>query len=312
MIQFVAQSTARTNQQPSSSAMDPDVSLISRSGDTPRAPPHGYELYSVHLPLFRIPATGFEAQTGSRFATTAAALRVVLALDDDDELLIDLDQLSVRANGRITPIDALSEGYRSVFVMTVDIIRELLNYWDEILNGAQAVVLIDELETHLHPRWKMQVMTSLRKVLPRVQFIVTTHDPLCLRGMDDGEVVVLQRDENDHIHRLAESVQRQRNDCGTTINFRLFRLGEHNRPLNRDRIRPDSPVILPGAQPPEQPNLLPPLRPWISSTVWSSATARASKSSKMPSSSILRGGKQGMATPALNYVLLPLMQSLRH
>lgn len=156
-------------------------------------------------PVATIPYPGdwLRKQTGQRFDEIASALRVVLALDDDDELIIEPDHIAVRANGRVTPIDSLSEGYRSVFVMTVDIIRELLNHWDK-LELAQAVVLIDELETHLHPRWKMQVMTALRRVLPRVQFIVTTHDPLCLRGMDDGEVEVLQRDENDRIRALND------------------------------------------------------------------------------------------------------------
>lgn len=111
-------------------------------------------------PLATIPYPGewLRAQTGSRLDTVSAALRIVLALDDDDELIVEPERLAVRANGRVTPIDALSEGYRSVFVMTVDIIRELLNHWEH-LEDAQAVVLIDELETHLHPRWKMQVMT---------------------------------------------------------------------------------------------------------------------------------------------------------
>lgn len=147
------------------------------------------------------PADWLRAQTGSKFDTVVSALRVVLALNDNDELIVEPDHLAVRANGRTTPINALSEGYRSVFAMTVDIFRELLKHWSN-LERAQAVVLIDEIETHLHPRWKMQVMTSLRKVLPNVQFIATTHDPLCLRGMDDGEVVVLQRDAMNRIQRL--------------------------------------------------------------------------------------------------------------
>ncbi|MEH6412564.1 AAA family ATPase [Pseudomonas sp. CGJS7] len=155
-------------------------------------------------PLATIPYPGdwLRAQTGYRFDSIASALRVVLALGDDDELIVEPDYLAVRANGRVTPIDALSEGYRSVFVMTVDIIRELIDDFEN-LEEAQALVLIDELETHLHPRWKMQVMTSLRNVFPKVQFIVTTHDPLCLRGMDDGEVMVLQRDRAGRIHSLA-------------------------------------------------------------------------------------------------------------
>jgi predicted ATPase/5-methylcytosine-specific restriction endonuclease McrA len=147
------------------------------------------------------PEDWLRRQTGNRFDTIVAALRIILALDEEDELIVTPDYLAVRANGRVTPIDSLSEGYKSVFVMTVDIIRELLDRWDN-LEQAEALVLIDELETHLHPRWKMQVMTSLRKVFPRVQFIVTTHDPLCLRGMDDGEVMVLQRDHAGYIHAL--------------------------------------------------------------------------------------------------------------
>ncbi|WP_122559658.1 AAA family ATPase [Pseudomonas viridiflava] len=156
-------------------------------------------------PLATIPYPGewLRAQTGKRLATISSALRTILALNDDDELIVEPTRLAVRANGQVTSIDALSEGYRSVFVMTVDIIRELIDSWDH-LEEAQAVVLIDELETHLHPRWKMQVMTSLRRVFPKVQFIVTTHDPLCLRGMDDGEVVVLQRDMQNKIVSLSE------------------------------------------------------------------------------------------------------------
>ncbi|MER9882374.1 AAA family ATPase [Mesorhizobium sp. M0118] len=54
-------------------------------------------------------------------------------------------------------------------------------------------MLIDEVEAHLHPRWKIHIMKGLRTALPSMTFIVTTHDPLCLRGMRDGEVVVLSK-----------------------------------------------------------------------------------------------------------------------
>ena len=72
------------------------------------------------------------------------------------------------------------------------------------LETAHGVVLVDEIETHLHPRWKMRVMSSLREAFPRIQFIVTTHDPLCVRGMDDGEVIVLVRNELGGIITLAD------------------------------------------------------------------------------------------------------------
>ncbi|MBY3464252.1 AAA family ATPase [Rhizobium laguerreae] len=96
-----------------------------------------------------------------------------------------------------TPLHAVSSGYRSMLGMLCDVMRGLLD--PEVYEGfetfqtARGVVLIDEIEAHLHPRWKMQVMSSLRSALPGMTFIVTTHDPLCLRGMETSEVVVLQR-----------------------------------------------------------------------------------------------------------------------
>jgi hypothetical protein len=59
---------------------------------------------------------------------------------------------------------------------------------------AEGIVLIDELETHLHPRWKLEIVSRLRSVFPKLTFIATTHDPLCLRGLEPGEIVVLRKD----------------------------------------------------------------------------------------------------------------------
>ncbi len=53
-------------------------------------------------------------------------------------------------------------------------------------------------------RWRMRIVTSLRKAFPRVQFIVSTHDPLCLRGLDNGEVAVLRRTSRGRIYAVPE------------------------------------------------------------------------------------------------------------
>jgi hypothetical protein len=67
----------------------------------------------------------------------------------------------------------------------------------------RGLVLIDEIETHLHPRWKLRVVSALRKAMPNVQFVATTHDPLCLRGMRADEVQVFVRDEAHRIEVLS-------------------------------------------------------------------------------------------------------------
>ncbi|SEA67620.1 Predicted ATP-binding protein involved in virulence [Variovorax sp. YR216] len=139
----------------------------------------------------------------SEFKAVARALNEVLALKADDHISRDDEgNVQVKAHGRTTPIERMSDGYRSLFSMAVDIMRRMVERWGN-LEEARGVVLIDEVETHLHPRWKMLIMSALRRAMPQVQFIVTTHDPLCLRGMVDGEVQVLVRNEDDGIEALT-------------------------------------------------------------------------------------------------------------
>ncbi|MCP4096037.1 MAG: ATP-binding protein [Planctomycetaceae bacterium] len=95
-----------------------------------------------------------------------------------------------------TPFRDVSSGYRAVIGMVCDIMRWMLKERDghsTVLSEAKAIVLIDEIEAHLHPLWKMQILHGLRRALPNVIFIVTTHDPLCLRGLQGSQVRVLRR-----------------------------------------------------------------------------------------------------------------------
>lgn len=144
-----------------------------------------------------------------RFNMVIRTLREVLAIDGDFDVI-----QRVQDNGALfmvtaisepddaprfnrTPLHAVSSGYRSMLAMICDILKGLMNSTVypgfESFQSARGVVLIDEIEAHLHPRWKVQIMSRLRAALPNMTFIVTTHDPLCLRGMAQGEVAVLQR-----------------------------------------------------------------------------------------------------------------------
>lgn len=142
-----------------------------------------------------------------RFAMAARALRNVFSVDGDFEV-ISKDSIEDRCflitavDGEQKPASRIplrmaSSGFRSVLAMMCDIMRGLMSksiYSDfESLSTARGVVLIDEIEAHLHPRWKMSIIRAIRQTLPGMTFIFTTHDPLCIRGMGDGEVAVIRR-----------------------------------------------------------------------------------------------------------------------
>lgn len=168
---------------------------------------------------------------GHMFDAVARSLREILILKDEDEIVRDREgHVLVVAHGRKTPLERLSEGYKSLLTMSIDIMREMVEVWGN-LEDARGVVLIDEIETHLHPRWKMRVVRALRKALPKVQFIATSHDPLCLRGMLDGEVTVLNRDPDGVIGTLRDlpSVQSLRAEQLLTSDY--FGLSSTSDPL---------------------------------------------------------------------------------
>lgn len=138
------------------------------------------------------------------FASIARAMKEILSLEQREFLLRDSHRnILVRAHGRDTPLSKMSDGYQSLFAMSLDIMFRMTHYWRS-LESARGVVLIDEIETHLHPRWKIQVVSALRRAMPGVQFIFSTHDPLCLRGLTQHEVRVLFRDPHQQIVELSE------------------------------------------------------------------------------------------------------------
>lgn len=111
----------------------------------------------------------------------------------------------VRLGGHeIRDFDELSDGLQSMLGLCADIMEIMFAQGFQSMSAAQGTVLIDELGNHLHPSWRMQIVTSLRQAFPRIQFIYSTHDPLCLRGLKDGEVAVLRRDKNRRIYAMDD------------------------------------------------------------------------------------------------------------
>lgn len=97
----------------------------------------------------------------------------------------------------------LSAGYQAIIAMALNIIKEVLTTWDNF-SIAEGIVLIDEIGVHLHPKWKLQIISTLRTIFPAMNFVITTHEPLCLRGINEGEVALMKLDETNKVIALVD------------------------------------------------------------------------------------------------------------
>jgi predicted ATPase len=105
----------------------------------------------------------------------------------------------VDGNGCEVPVERLSDGYRSILSMTFELIRQMVHTYGvtAVLQPIQqgrmeinlpGVVLIDEIDAHLHPSWQRRVGLWFRRYFPQLQFIVTTHSPLICQAAEHGTV----------------------------------------------------------------------------------------------------------------------------
>ena len=91
--------------------------------------------------------------------------------------------------------EELGFGYQTTLTWLVDFCKRMFELYpdaDNPLHG-EAVVLVDEIDLHLHPKWQRDLVPTLSKIFPNVQFIVTTHSPHVLQSMEDVNLYVLRR-----------------------------------------------------------------------------------------------------------------------
>lgn len=97
-------------------------------------------------------------------------------------------------------LSALSLGYRTLIAWIADLAYRLFQRYPDSPNplAEPAIVLVDEIDLHLHPKWQRTLISYLTERFPNTQFIVTAHSPLIVQAATDANIVLLRR-EGDHV-----------------------------------------------------------------------------------------------------------------
>ncbi|HRI71843.1 MAG TPA: AAA family ATPase, partial [Polyangium sp.] len=124
------------------------------------------------------------------------------------------------SNGFSVPLERLSDGFRSVLSLSLELVRQLVSHYgrEQIFDAdtgvviAPGIVIIDEVDVHLHPTWQREIGLRLRKLFPQIQFIVTTHSALVCQAAADGHgsIFRLPKPGTDEVGRVLDGPELNR------------------------------------------------------------------------------------------------------
>ena len=133
-------------------------------------------------------------------------------------------------------INQLSDGYKMVLIMAMDIAMRMEKANSSLKiplskhNEYEALIMIDEIDLHLHPKWQQIILTNLQKAFPKAQFIVTTHSPHIISSIEKEKLFILQNGE------IANSYQPTYGKPIDELLFSIFELESLRYPKVNEKI----------------------------------------------------------------------------
>ena len=123
-------------------------------------------------------------------------------MNDLDEIPLveytrDFEDITYTENGKTMLVNYLSAGYQSLLWMLMEISFRvaLLNPEMADYSQAEGIVLIDEIDMHLHPRWQWKILDALHSSFPKVQFIAATHSPIIISSFRDAKLLSIGQND---------------------------------------------------------------------------------------------------------------------
>ena len=111
---------------------------------------------------------------------------------------IEISYIDGKESARI-PLNQMSDGYKGTISLIADIAYRMaiLNpgFSDNVINETQGVILIDEVDLHLHPAWQQRIINDLTSIFPKVQFIVSTHASAVINSVKSENLLILKNQQ---------------------------------------------------------------------------------------------------------------------
>lgn len=153
-------------------------------------------------------------------------------LERNVEIKIEGNDVIFKEKNYSLNFDQLSEGYKSIMIFVSDLIyRFNLNAKEGVkIADLKGIVLVDEIDLHLHPKWQRVIIKKLRKLFPNIQFIFTTHSPTMIQGASEDAIIYrVYRNSNDGKTRVSDPYYRKDLDhmmINTLLTSPLFGLDD--------------------------------------------------------------------------------------
>lgn len=110
-------------------------------------------------------------------------------------------EIILNQNNNEIYFEMLSDGYKSCIFILLGIIKEVeYRFPDTNAIDFDGIIMIDEIDIHLHPQWQSKLVKVLRETFPNAQIIATTHSPSVLQNATAEEIIPLYKDENGDVH----------------------------------------------------------------------------------------------------------------
>lgn len=165
-----------------------------------------FKTYEDEVLKFQVDQRQYKAFTG-------AITGVVKDWTDIHYSWAEDDMMGQLPDGSWMPFGLLSDGYRNIVRLAADIAYRAIqlnpHLGENAITETEGVVLVDELDMHLHPKWQRTIIEDLKRTFPKIQFIITTHSPFIVQSLAADEVINLEENtltENPSDLSLEENI----------------------------------------------------------------------------------------------------------